>query len=271
MCDFCRLCEKKADLRNSHIIPKFFFNEVKRNSLTKKMRCSTDINKIKQDGVKPQFLCAECEELFSKYEKFFSENIYENYKKFPNFILNSDNDKLRYFVLSICWRYIKYYIECRGFVGVPKEKSQELVEKLNIWREILLNEDLCKLSKLDMFLIPYDGMIDFNANSDVIVKKFLKQNNVSVDFDFFNDDWGECLFFLKVPHIILVVVVLGNCNSMENNKIGNKITIEKTDISEEIYYFIKKMNKDFKDKDNQLSDKQRQATEERIKRKLNFK
>lgn len=37
------------------------------------MRNGINVNKPQQDGIKTKFLCQDCEVLFSKYEKYFSE------------------------------------------------------------------------------------------------------------------------------------------------------------------------------------------------------
>ena len=71
----CRLCKcTDKPLKESHIIPKMFYNELKRNSPTHIMRMADNPNRGVQDGLKLPFLCGECEELFSKYERAFSKN-----------------------------------------------------------------------------------------------------------------------------------------------------------------------------------------------------
>ena len=73
----CRLCRSEnVPLKESHIVSKMFYNVIKKKSPTGIMRQVTDPNKGIQDGIKLPFLCDECEELFSKYETYFSNNIY---------------------------------------------------------------------------------------------------------------------------------------------------------------------------------------------------
>ena len=66
----CRLCKcTDKPLKESHIIPKMFYNALKRNSPTRIMRMADDPNRGVQDGLKLPFLCGECEELFGIVNK----------------------------------------------------------------------------------------------------------------------------------------------------------------------------------------------------------
>ena len=108
----CRLCKcTDKPLKESHIIPKMFYNELKRNSPTHIMRMADNPNRGVQDGLKLPFLCGECEELFSKYERAFSNRIYQ--KAIANdgeIKFESKDDALSYFLLSVAWRVIKHMI-----------------------------------------------------------------------------------------------------------------------------------------------------------------
>ena len=52
--DICKLCEKKAKLEESHIVPKLIFRWLKKTSATGLLRKGADINKPVQDGLKLQ-------------------------------------------------------------------------------------------------------------------------------------------------------------------------------------------------------------------------
>ena len=49
--ELCKLCNKKAQLRESHIIPKFVYNWMKKTG-TGRFRQKKDLNKPLQDGIK---------------------------------------------------------------------------------------------------------------------------------------------------------------------------------------------------------------------------
>lgn len=58
----CRLCLQNKELRVSHLVPKFFYNQLKKKSITGMMRDNINPNVPTQDGYKIYFLCASCKE-----------------------------------------------------------------------------------------------------------------------------------------------------------------------------------------------------------------
>ena len=98
----CNLCDKNTGLAESHIIPKFVFRWMK-NTGGKYFRTPLNPNKRMQDGEKRYLMCFDCEQKFSKYEKWFADNIF-----FPH--LNNDQRFLEYdenlgnFIISVLWR-----------------------------------------------------------------------------------------------------------------------------------------------------------------------
>ncbi len=139
MRQFCKLCGKKAEIRNSHIIPEFYYKplyddphrffELSTNELIK--------TKYLQKGLSERLLCDDCEQKFSKYEHYVS-NIFKspNLKNLTNDIFEFDNisyKKLRLFQLSILWR-----------IGVSQHKTfcnLSLGEHEKIIREMLIKEN----------------------------------------------------------------------------------------------------------------------------------
>ena len=72
----CAMCGQVKKLCESHIIPKFFGNYIKKNSPSGGLRNPNDVNKRKQDIYKENLLCKDCEEIFSKLETYFQKNIF---------------------------------------------------------------------------------------------------------------------------------------------------------------------------------------------------
>lgn len=268
MSSSCRLCKKSDILRNSHIIPKFFFEELKKLSLTKIMRNGINVNKPQQDGIKTKFLCQHCEVLFSKYEKYFSKKIYSHYtdKNF-SYTLNSDDDELRYFILSFVWRYIKYYLEMNETspesypLEITPLEMEKLENLLNDWRLNLLQEDHKAIKNYEMFIIPYDDIKTTNNH----LYDFLNLNSVAPDFSFFGeeDKFEYGLFFLKVPHLIFIFTIWGHYNSLKSNKVGQTIKIRDTKFDKIFLDYVEKNVNIFEKSKQNLSDKQKQATIER--------
>ncbi len=85
----CAMCGQVKKLCESHIIPKFFVNYIKKNSLTGYLRNPNDVNKRKQDIYKENLLCKDCEEIFSKLETYFQKNIFSKVEVYLN-----DEEKL---------------------------------------------------------------------------------------------------------------------------------------------------------------------------------
>ena len=266
----CRLCLKNTDLKISHIIPKFFYKEIKNNSLTGKMRNTQNVNKPQQDGIKTQFLCQHCEELFSKYEKYFSENIYKHYiNNEASYVLNSNNNELRYFILSLAWRHIQYYLELNNQdpnkypLDITSNERVALEKILDLWRFDLLQEKHNNIKKKQMFIIPYDII----NTTDITISNFLKKNSITPDFAFYNQEntFDLGLFFLKVPHLIFITTIWGHYDKLKSNQIGNLIKMRNTKFDKTIYYFMNKSETAFMNAQQQLSETQIQET---IKRAL---
>ncbi|SDB97195.1 hypothetical protein SAMN04487864_101217 [Succiniclasticum ruminis] len=136
-------------LQHSHIVPKMFYNAIKKNSPTGIMRQSSNPNIALQDGLKLPFLCDKCEELFSKYESCFSKVIYtQTIVNDGEITFDSKNCKdLSYFLLSIAWRALQYDIENDEMTLTEIEKN-ELMKIVEQWRLYLYNEDKRSMKKV---------------------------------------------------------------------------------------------------------------------------
>lgn len=108
----CALCQKDAVLRNSHILPEFFYRPVYVRP-HRAIVISTDSNlkeRQAQKGVREYLLCDECEQKFSRWERYAKENFADgppNHTQISsNVILVSGLDfkTFRLFELSLLWR-----------------------------------------------------------------------------------------------------------------------------------------------------------------------
>ncbi|WP_071396599.1 hypothetical protein [Bacillus tuaregi] len=132
----CLLCEEQKELKGSHIIPKFIGKWLKNTSATGYLRQTSNADKRQQDISKLPLLCNECEQLFSKYEKMFSEKIF---KPFQDGGKNFNYDIwLLKFVISVQWRIIatqKHTAE-----GIPGFLMNHLDDAFVLWRDFLLGK-----------------------------------------------------------------------------------------------------------------------------------
>ena len=135
----CILCSQSSLLKNSHIIPKFAIQYLKDTSIG--IRNTKKPNVRIQDGAKTYMLCESCEQLFSTYEKYFSEDI------FIPFLNNEKNtfdynEKLFYFMTSISWRILYYELlnseEC--YKDLTKEQIKFYKNTEMVLREFLLGK-----------------------------------------------------------------------------------------------------------------------------------
>ncbi len=264
MCNICRLCKKNKKLAESHLVPKMFFREIKQKSITGGMRLISNPNKRLQDGIKLPFLCHECEQRFSKYEKFFSDNYFSQAKKEPLLIneYHTRSDELKYFILSVSWRCLQYIYETdtdmlKDFTFEEKKELENILEQ---WRVLLYSENLKEIRKIQMHLIPTNKL-------NILDEKYV-YDNVAFDFRIDNQEntFKYAYEYIKVPYFIFLCTVWGNTNHMKQLLVGKTIKIT----SYNLPYFLKdlifKHLSNFELSKSQLSDKQKKFISDKAKR-----
>ncbi|WP_191559403.1 hypothetical protein [Metabacillus idriensis] len=146
----CALCGNQAELKLSHIIPKFVFRYLKKDSFTGRMRMTSDPNRAVQDGDKIYLLCGTCEGLFSKNETYFSNTIYRPFKEGGFNGLKYDKDSLYFFITSVNWRTL--YLDLIEFCEDKDEENKATVKQLELLKkaeEIMRSYLLGERSDLD--------------------------------------------------------------------------------------------------------------------------
>ncbi len=134
----CRLCDCDARLLKSHILPKFVYRDLLKDSVTGHMRFSGEPNRRAQDGETRRWLCEACEARFSAWERDFCNEIMHP--------ANRDETRLTYsssllkFCVSVSWRVLLY---CKGrnpnsHYSLEQEGAIEAAEKA--WRAFLLDQ-----------------------------------------------------------------------------------------------------------------------------------
>lgn len=107
----CALCHKRKKLKNSHIVPEFFFKPLYNGK--HRFQLIPSINEEKahyeQKGIRENLLCEECEEQLSKYEKYTSQLFYGGEGVYytnenPIRIEGIDYKKFKLFQLSLLFR-----------------------------------------------------------------------------------------------------------------------------------------------------------------------
>ncbi|WP_157832453.1 hypothetical protein [Candidatus Nitrosotenuis chungbukensis] len=197
----CALCLQEGTLRESHIIPKFVGKWIKETG-TGYLVSAEDGAKRVQDITKLHLLCGNCEEKFSKLEKYFADNIF-----FP-----FHNDKIRTFdydenfekfIISLSWRALKIIGEDFKEEN-PNSHLNSFVDKAEVhWREYL-NGTEESIDKYENHLVFLD-YVDDNKNS-TIDPKFHWYTLHSVDFTIVTDD-KRVFVYVKLPWMIFVTSI----------------------------------------------------------------
>src|SRR5260221_4795655 len=77
----CILCKSNPPIEKSHIIPAFVIRRLKKGSPLDTLIHSDKLSKTFYDGWKGPYLCAACEQDFSKLENFFCTAVYDPFDK----------------------------------------------------------------------------------------------------------------------------------------------------------------------------------------------
>ncbi len=110
----CRLCNGEKPLKESHIIPRFFYRPMEWNGNNFRYQI-LGVHSIRvitgQGGIKERLLCEDCELKFSRFENYVSRTLYGGleltFSKLTNrtwLISGLDYNKFKLFQLSILWR-----------------------------------------------------------------------------------------------------------------------------------------------------------------------
>lgn len=255
----CRLCKEEKELAGSHIIPKMFYKHIKEKSETGGIRLVSDPNKRLQDGLKLPFLCHSCERLFSKYEKYFSDKFFQATKNNPSEIKQYDtkDDNLRYFILSVAWRCLKYIYETdkemlEQFTDEEKLRLESILEH---WRDILYKENLKEIRNIQMHLIPTKELSIFKISPEKVY------NNVAMDFRT-NDKENTFKYayqYIKIPYFILVCTVWGETSNMKQFLVGKNILVKDSQLPSWVNNLIISHLENFESAKSVMSDKQKET------------
>ena len=100
----CKLCGREADLRLSHIFPRFAVKWLKETSATGFLRSLTS-RKRQQEVKREYLLCENCEQLLSRDEKLFRETIFIPYHEGKQTVFEY-GPWLNRFLVGFHWRVL---------------------------------------------------------------------------------------------------------------------------------------------------------------------
>jgi hypothetical protein len=151
---YCLLCNRRAELQLSHILPAFAFRWQRRSG--GHIRHSASINRRVQDGAKERWLCSECEALFNGWETKFSNIVFHrtNIDGLPSV---SYGEWLLKFCTSISWRSL-LYLRQQTQLGTFTPKQLRLADEAQeTWAKFLRGE-LPHPGVFEQHLVPFGAV-----------------------------------------------------------------------------------------------------------------
>jgi hypothetical protein len=201
----CALCYEEAMLEKSHIIPKFVYRTMKKNSPTGNIRLAAQPNRVIQDGDKQAMLCGGCEDLFNENETIFANKIFHPYHS-NNLQEVEYGPWLNHFITSVNWRNL--YLDITGFLAEQNIGLQELevlIEAEKIMREFLLGKrsDLGKIENHIFFFGPIKEVTGDTTEFDL----HTAVGGSVVGYTYINHDYNSSYVFLNLQEILIVTIL----------------------------------------------------------------
>jgi hypothetical protein len=135
----CKLCGETKDLQHSHVLPAFVFRWQRESSGNGYIRSTHEPDRRVQDGLKFYWLCFDCEQRFSRWEREFASTLFHPY-------LTRSGERFAYgpwllkFCASVSWRVLTYGFEQNVFSSWSAEEVARAKEAEKVWREFLLGK-----------------------------------------------------------------------------------------------------------------------------------
>lgn len=201
----CALTDQRVRLVESHIIPKFFYKYLKDTGGTYFKSTLNPKLEIK-DGVKIPLLGEDAEQMFSPYESWFKQNVFDYHINSKIFVLPIKmTNELYYFSVSLLWRCIHEinHIEKKQSISAFTDKQTRFLiacaEKE--WKEYLKNKIIpIKYNRIYIAVVTSENHI-LNLNSND-VQYYI---NRCVDMDIIRDNQDvtrNCALYCKCPHFM---------------------------------------------------------------------
>lgn len=211
----CKLCGKEADLRLSHLVPKFIGKWLKDTSATGFLRDSRNINRRSQDILKEKWLCHDCEQLFSGWEKPFSEKIFKPYMDDSGARHNYDGWMAK-FCASMSWRSLSYMSWGNDDEPVIKAHKQEWADAESALRKFLLGESKT-LGSYEQHVIPVEGVTEVSGGVSARLVRYLMR---SIHADLIASR-STRMIYTKIPgFVILGFVTVPYAAKMRSSRIA---------------------------------------------------
>ena len=224
----CKLYGIETDLKNSHIVPKFAFDYMKKTG-GKFLRGIENPDVRIQDGIKRYLLGEKAEQEFSKRERWFANNIFFPYQN------NSKNEfeydeNFAYFIVSVLWRVILDQLEH------PTSNIKELNflnEVAEEWREFLA-ESKYPRNFNDLNVLLTDRLTSHTTdtqNADLYMSRYIDATII------INDDYSTVGVYVKFLRFMFWSILKGKPTEGQNIKVQfNPSNISQPQIVKDDYF-----------------------------------
>lgn len=193
----CKLCGADGELKLSHFIPKFVGKWVKDTSATGFIRLNQSINRRAQDIAKDYWLCGNCEQLFSDWEREFANKIFY---PFVNEEKNeaSYGDWLAKFCASLTWRTLTYI---RNANSDGREEYDEILDQAQLALADFLLGRSNNLGKYEQHFYPLEAFEETNVpNVPSNINRYILRN---MHMDILYGKKGV-MIYTKLPGFIIL-------------------------------------------------------------------
>lgn len=211
----CHLCQQKAELKHSHILPAFVFRWLKESAGNGHIRHGMEPNKRIQDGLKRYWLCSSCEDLLNLSETAFATNLFHPYLEASGKQFNYTRWLLP-FCVSLSWRVLKFYLDETHLNNWDSESLAHVVKAEKVWREFLL-EERPHPGSYQQHILPLDQIASATGELAPNINRYLMR---AVDMDICKG--GKTIFtYTKLGRfIVLGFVHEPNPNNWRSTKVN---------------------------------------------------
>lgn len=210
MTNLCALCNEAKELKECHIIPKFVGKWLKKTSATGYIRNINNINKRQQDIIKEYLLCADCELLFSNWEKQFSEKMFIPFLDQKIYSIEY-KDWLAKFCASLSWRTLIYIKNKNSnFENESKYFIDQITRaEINLRNFLLSKQD--NLYQYEQHIFPLSAIdtLPKSLNLPININRYFLR---SIGVDVLQGD-NNIYIFTKLPTFLILGIVNSNFSS----------------------------------------------------------
>lgn len=263
----CKYCKEKEAIKNSHIIPSFVYEWIKKTSQTGYIRTTNEPNIRKQDGLKSALLCLDCEREFAKIEEVFKKEYFSkvaNYRKPCPEELDISVDTIKC-IYIMAWRALA------DALYFPKDNEYTDAELLQFPLLLDKMKNAIKMGDFTNFrthAIPCTKEVLTTLNLPKL-PWHIYERSVTAEPRIW-DNWERFVLYIQIPFSIIVFEIVPNNNDpWDGTQLENidKIVLNKIKtVPSYVGSLVNHFYKGFVDSNNKISDVQRKKVEEDMKK-----